>query len=63
MSGAGLLQLVVLVGALAVTAPPLGRYLAAIYGPVGVGARRPRGDRFFAPIERATGQRWGLVTR
>ena len=53
MSGAGLLQLVVLVVALAVTAPPLGRYLAAIYGPVGEGARRPRGDRFFAPIERA----------
>ena len=32
MSGAGLFQFVALLVVLAVTAPPLGRYMAAVYG-------------------------------
>ena len=53
MSGAALFQLVALVVALAVTAPPLGRYLAAVYGSArNATARRVPGDRVFAPIER-----------
>jgi potassium-transporting ATPase potassium-binding subunit len=47
MSGAGSFQLVLLCLVLAVTAIPLGRYMAAVYG----GGRAP-GDRGFAPIER-----------
>jgi potassium-transporting ATPase potassium-binding subunit len=63
MSGSGWLQLVAMVAVVAVAAPLLARYLAAVHG----GGRAP-GDRFFAPIERATyrllgvdpssGQRW-----
>ena len=43
MSGAGLFQLIALLVVLAVTAPPLGRYMAAVYGARadGSGARRP----------------------
>jgi K+-transporting ATPase ATPase A chain len=50
MSGAGLFQLLALVILVAATAPPLGRYMAAVYG-----ARPDRsapGDRVFAPVER-----------
>ena len=50
MSGAALLQLVLLGVVLWCTVPLLGRYLAAVYGPTG---RRSFGDRLFAPIERA----------
>ena len=32
MSGAGLFQLIALLVVLGVTAPPLGRYMAAVYG-------------------------------
>jgi K+-transporting ATPase ATPase A chain len=50
MSGAGLFQFVALLGVLAITVPPLGRYMAAVYG------ARPDnsapGDRVFAPVER-----------
>ena len=50
MSGAGLFQLVALCVVLAVTAIPLGRYMAAVYGARADGSAP--GDRFFAPIER-----------
>ena len=50
MSGAALLQLGLLAAVLWCTAPLLGRYLAAVYGPPG---SRAFGDRLFAPIERA----------
>jgi K+-transporting ATPase ATPase A chain len=47
MTGAGFVSLLVLIAALAIAAPPLGRYLAAIYadgpGPLG---------RVFGPVER-----------
>ncbi len=50
MSGPGLFQLVAFCVVLAVTAVPLGRYMAAVYG------SRPDGaaplDRFFTPVER-----------
>jgi potassium-transporting ATPase potassium-binding subunit len=48
MSGANRLQLAVLVGALFVTTPLLGVYMARVLG----GGSAP-GDRFFLPIERA----------
>jgi K+-transporting ATPase ATPase A chain len=48
VSGANWLQLVALVGALFVTVPLLGAYLARVLG----GGAAP-GDRFFLPIERA----------
>jgi K+-transporting ATPase ATPase A chain len=47
MAAAGWLQLVLLLGLIAVTTPVLGRYLAKVYG----GGRAP-GDRFFGPVER-----------
>jgi K+-transporting ATPase ATPase A chain len=55
MSPAGLLQLVVLLIVLAVTVPPLGRYLARVFGdPEHHGEPEPTpGDRVFRPIERA----------
>lgn len=55
MAPAGLLQLVVLVVLLAVTVPPLGRYLAAVLGDPDVeGEPGPApGDRAFRPVERA----------
>jgi potassium-transporting ATPase potassium-binding subunit len=46
MSGAGLIQFILLLVVLALTAPPLGRYMAAVY------EGRAPGDRFFAPVER-----------
>jgi K+-transporting ATPase ATPase A chain len=48
MSGAGWLQFIALIAVLLVTAPPLGRYMAKIYGD---GDRAP-GDRVFLPVER-----------
>lgn len=48
MSAAALLQILLLAVVLAVGAPTLGRYLAAVYGD----GPAP-GDRWFAPIERA----------
>lgn len=49
------LQLALVVGILGVLVPPLGRYLAAVYG----GAAAP-GDRVFTPIERRV-YRWSGV--
>jgi potassium-transporting ATPase potassium-binding subunit len=48
MSGANWLQLAALVGALFVTSPVLGAYLARVLG----GGPAP-GDRVFHPVERA----------
>ncbi len=50
MSASGWLQLIALVAVLAFTAPPLGRYIAAVYGAGERGAAP--GDRLFLPIER-----------
>ena len=50
MTGAGLFQFIALLVVLGVTAPPLGRYMAAVYGSRPDGSAP--GDRFFAPIER-----------
>jgi potassium-transporting ATPase potassium-binding subunit len=50
MNGAGLFQLVAFCLVLAVTAIPLGRYMAAVYGSRADGTAP--GDRFFAPVER-----------
>jgi K+-transporting ATPase ATPase A chain len=50
MSGAGLFQFVALLGVLALTAPPLGRYMATVYGSRDDGSSP--GDRVFGPIER-----------
>ena len=50
MSGAGLIQFILLLVVLALTAPPLGRYMAAVYGARADGSAP--GDRFFAPVER-----------
>jgi len=53
MTAQGILQLVVLILVLAATAPPLGRYMAAVYGSGEDGSPSPApGDRFFGPIER-----------
>jgi K+-transporting ATPase ATPase A chain len=55
MSSQGLVQLVVLLAALAVAVPPLGRYMAKVYGSSddahGGPAPAP-GDRVFLPVER-----------
>jgi K+-transporting ATPase ATPase A chain len=48
MTAAGWLQLLVLIGLLAVSTPLLGVYMAKLYG----GGPAP-GDRFFLPVERA----------
>jgi len=48
MSGTGLLQFGALIAVLLVTAPPLGRYIAKVYGADGKAA----GDRVFGPVER-----------
>ncbi len=53
MSPAGWLQFAVLVAALLVTAPPLGRYVAAVYRDDGGAPARAPGDRVFLPVERA----------
>ena len=50
MSGAGLFQLIALLVVLALTAPPLGRYMAAVYG---VAARRQRARRSVLRARRA----------
>ena len=50
MSGAGVFQFAALCTVLAVTAIPLGRYMAAVYGSRADGSAP--GDRVFAPIER-----------
>ncbi len=50
MSGAGLFQFILLLVVLALTAPPLGRYMAAVYGARADGSAP--GDRVFAPVER-----------
>lgn len=51
MSGAAFLQLAALIVLLAMTVPPLGRYLAAVYGARDDGTAP--GDRVFGPVERA----------
>ncbi len=48
MTGAGMLQFAVLVGAVAAATPPLGAYMARVFGD---GAAP--GDRVFLPVERA----------
>ena len=50
MTGPGLFQFVALLVVLGLTAPPLGRYMAAVYGARSDGSAPA--DRFFAPIER-----------
>ena len=50
MSSSALLQFLALLFLLAVTVPPLGRYIAKVYGSDPEG--RAPGDRFFLPIER-----------
>lgn len=68
MTGAGLFQLVAFVVVLGLTAPPLGRYMAAVYGARSDGSAP--GDRVFGPVERrlyrllrvdpAREQRWNV---
>ena len=50
MSAAAFVQFLVLLGVLAITVPPLGRYIAKVYGSEPDG--RAPGDRFFGPVER-----------
>ncbi len=55
MSAQGLLQLLLLTVALVVTVPPLGRYMAEVYGTRDDGEAGPSaapGDRIFLPVER-----------
>jgi K+-transporting ATPase ATPase A chain len=61
MSAAGWFQLLALLVLLAVTVPPLGRYLAAVHG-TEPGSRTP-GDRMFRPIERAIYRLCGVDER
>jgi K+-transporting ATPase ATPase A chain len=49
MTAAGWIQLVVLIGALAISTPLLGGYMARVYDPA---LGRPLGDRFFSAVER-----------
>ena len=51
MSWQSILQALLMVAALGVTAPPLGRYIAAVHGSRGNGTAPF--DRLFNPIERA----------
>jgi potassium-transporting ATPase potassium-binding subunit len=70
VTGAGLFQLIALLAVLALTVPPLGRYMAAVYGARPDGSAP--GDRFFAPMERGIyrllrvdpkrEQRWNIYT-
>jgi K+-transporting ATPase ATPase A chain len=50
MTSSGAFQLTVLIVALALTAPLLGRWIASVFG--GEPGERSPGDRFFVPIER-----------
>jgi K+-transporting ATPase ATPase A chain len=50
MSSAAFLQFLLLLALLAATVPPLGRYIAKVYGSEPDG--RAPGDRFFLPVER-----------
>ena len=50
MSSAALLQFLVLLAVLAITVPPLGRYIAKVFGSEPDG--RAPGDRVFVPVER-----------
>ena len=50
MSAAAFAQFLALLALLAITVPPLGRYIAKVYGSEPDG--RAPGDRFFGPIER-----------
>ena len=50
MSATGWFQLVLLLVVLAITVPPLGRYLAAVYDTPADG--KAPGERFFGPIDR-----------
>lgn len=60
MSAQGLLQFALLLIALAITAPPLGRYIATVLDdPQG----KAPGDRFFNPIERAVYRVSGIDPR
>ena len=52
MSPQGLLQFALLLLALALTAPPLGRYIATVHDHDRTEGKAP-GDRFFRPFERA----------
>jgi K+-transporting ATPase ATPase A chain len=61
MGGAGLFQFVALLVVLALTAPPLGRYMAAVYGSRADGSAP--GDRVFAPIERRIYRTLGVDDR
>ncbi|HEY7106299.1 MAG TPA: potassium-transporting ATPase subunit KdpA [Acidimicrobiia bacterium] len=54
MSSSALLQFLALLALLAVTVPPLGRYIAKVYG--ANPDRRAPGDRFFLPLERCAYQ-------
>jgi K+-transporting ATPase ATPase A chain len=70
MTGADWLDLGLLVGAIALTTPLLGGYLAKVYDP---SLGRPRGDRFFSAVERPIyrfcridpdgEQRWNIYMR
>jgi K+-transporting ATPase ATPase A chain len=70
MTGAGIFQLLALLVVLGVTVPPLGRYMAAVYGARPDGSAP--GDRSFAPVERVIyrvlrvdperEQRWNVYT-
>ena len=55
MSAQGLVQLLILFVALAVAVPPLGRYMAKVYGSADDAQGGPApapGDRVFLPVER-----------
>ena len=53
MSGVGWAQLAIVVAAIALLAPPLGRYIAAVFGDGDDGKiGRAPGDKIFGPIER-----------
>jgi K+-transporting ATPase ATPase A chain len=64
MSAQGLVQLLLLFAALAVTVPPLGRYMAKVYGRSDDGEVTPApGDRVFLPIERVIFRILGVDAR
>jgi K+-transporting ATPase ATPase A chain len=70
MTGPGLFQLIALLVVLAITVPPLGRYMATVYGSRADGSAP--GDRVFLPVERVIyrvlrvdprrEQRWNVYT-